>query len=119
MLLRWMRARFPSQIIPEETANAVRNHSAWDVHNRVTEVFLNLARAQHSQGTLDPEVQIGLGVLFYTNSEFNRAKDCFESALSVLPRVCTHPHSLLRTLMFRLAGLPTMEQIRFFVVERQ
>jgi len=99
MLLGWMRARFPSQTIPEETANAVRSHSAWDVHSRVTEVFLNLAREQHSQGILDPEVQIGLGVLFYTNSEFNRARDCFESALSVLPRVRTQPHRLSRTLM--------------------
>jgi len=95
MLLRWMRARFPSQPIPEEAANAVRNHSAWDAHNRVTDVFLNLARAQHSQGALDPEVQIGLGVLFYTNSEFDRAKDCFRSALSALPRVRTNLHCLL------------------------
>ena len=87
MLLRWMRARFPSQSIPDETAMAVKNHSTWDAHNRVTEVFLNLARAQHEQGTLDPEVQIGLGVLFYTNSEFDRAKDCFESALSARPKV--------------------------------
>jgi peroxin-5 len=87
MLLRWVRARFPSQHIPEETINAVRNNSVWDAHNRVTEAFLNLARTQHSQGTLDPEVQIGLGILFYTNSEFDRAKDCFESSLSVRPRV--------------------------------
>lgn len=70
--------------------NAVRNNSAWDAHNRVTEVFLNLARIQHGQGMLDPEVQIGLGVLFYTNSEFDRAKDCFESALTVRPRVRDH-----------------------------
>lgn len=86
MLLRWMRTRFPSQHIPEETVNAVRHNSLWDAHSRVTEVFLNLARTQHSQSTLDPDVQIGLGILFYTNSEFDRAKDCFESALSVRPR---------------------------------
>jgi peroxin-5 len=119
MLLRWMRARFPSHTIPEETANAVQNHSAWDVHNRVTEVFLNLARTQHNQGILDPEVQIALGVLFYTNSEFDRAKDCFESALSVLPRARIYPHNFLRILTFRLAGLPIVEQIGFFVVEWQ
>jgi peroxin-5 len=92
-LLRWMRARFPSQHIPEETANAVRNNSTWDAHNRVTEIFLNLARTQHSQGILDPEVQIGLGILFYTNAEFDRAKDCFESALSTRPKVCNNPQS--------------------------
>lgn len=90
MLLRWLRARFPTHPIPEETANAVKNHSTWDAHNRVTDVFLNLARAQHSEGTLDPEVQIGLGVLFYTNSDFERAKDCFESALSARPAVSNY-----------------------------
>jgi peroxin-5 len=86
MLLRWLRARYPQHPIPDETADAVRNQSAWSAHARITEVFLNLARAQHSQGILDPEVQIGLGVLFYTNSEFDRAKDCFESALSTRPK---------------------------------
>lgn len=91
MLLRWLRARFPSQPIPEDTVYAVKNHSTWDAHNRVTEVFLNLVRAQHSaEGQVDPEVQIGLGVLFYTNSEFDRAKDCFESALSTRPGVRVH-----------------------------
>jgi peroxin-5 len=87
MLLRWLRERFPEHHIPDETTNAVRNQSAWSAHARITEVFLNLARTQHSQGILDPEVQIGLGVLFYTNSEFDRAKDCFESALSARPKV--------------------------------
>jgi peroxin-5 len=86
MLLRWLRGRFPQHPIPEESANAVKNTSTWNAHNYVKEVFLNLARAQYSQGIVDPDVQIGLGVLFYTNSEFDRAKDCFESALSARPK---------------------------------
>ena len=61
-------------------------NSAWDTHSRITEVFLNLARMQNNQGVLDPDVQIGLGVLFYNNSDYDRAKDCFEAALSVRPR---------------------------------
>jgi peroxin-5 len=61
-------------------------NSAWDTHSRVTDVFLNLARDQHSKGVLDGDVQIGLGVLFYTNSEYDRAKDCFEAALSARPK---------------------------------
>ena len=62
-------------------------NSAWDTHGRITDVFLNLARDQHAQGGMDPDVQIGLGVLFYTNGEYDRAKDCFEAALGVRPRV--------------------------------
>jgi peroxin-5 len=57
----------------------------WDTHTRLTEVFLDLARTQHSQGVMDPDVQIALGILFYTNNDYDRAKDCFETALTVRP----------------------------------
>lgn len=87
MLLRWLRARFPAQNVPEETLKAMSTNSSWDTHTRITDLFLNLARQQHSQGAMDPDVQIGLGVLFYTNGEYDRAKDCFESALGVRPKV--------------------------------
>ncbi|KAF5380594.1 hypothetical protein D9615_004619 [Tricholomella constricta] len=86
MLLRWLRARFPSLDIPESTIKAMATHSSWDAHNRITELFLTLARSQHAEGVVDPDVQIGMGVLFYTNGEYDRAKDCFESALAVRPR---------------------------------
>ncbi|KAJ7496031.1 hypothetical protein B0H11DRAFT_2155850 [Mycena galericulata] len=85
MLLRWIRSRFPSHQIPPETIAAVATNSMWDTHSRLTEVFLDLARTQHSRGEMDPDVQIALGILFYTNSEYDRAKDCFETALSARP----------------------------------
>ncbi|KAJ7924984.1 hypothetical protein B0H13DRAFT_1171317 [Mycena leptocephala] len=84
-LLRWIRSRFPDLPVPAETIAAVATNSTWDTHARLTDVFLGLARTQHSRGEMDPDVQIALGVLFYTNSEYDRAKDCFESALSVRP----------------------------------
>ncbi|KAF9469877.1 hypothetical protein BDZ94DRAFT_1151032 [Collybia nuda] len=85
-LLRWLRARFPSMEIPDETIKAMTTHSSWDTHSRITDLFLNLARSQHAQGVMDPEVQVGLGVLFYTNGDYDRAKDCFESALIARPK---------------------------------
>ncbi|KAJ6594164.1 hypothetical protein B0H19DRAFT_1012254 [Mycena capillaripes] len=85
MLLRWIRSRFPAHPVPAETIAAVATNSVWDTHARLTDVFLDLARTQHSRSEMDPDVQIALGILFYTNSEYDRAKDCFESALSVRP----------------------------------
>jgi peroxin-5 len=86
MLLRWLSARFPDFPISQEAWESLSS-SAWHSHEQVTEVFINLAREQHSRGEMDPDVQIGLGVLFYTNGNFERAKDCFEAALSVRPNV--------------------------------
>ena len=89
----------------------MKNHSTWDAHNRVTDVFLNLVRTQHiDEGRVDPDVQIGLGVLFYTNSEFDRAKDCFESALSARPGVRSRwKRTQLYRSIYYLLGLPSVE----------
>ena len=86
MLLRWLRARFPDASIRPD-AQEVITKSLWRSHDIVTEAFLNVARTQHAQGVIDPDVQLALGVLFYTNNTYDRAKDCFEAALSIRPTV--------------------------------
>ncbi|KAK1235744.1 Peroxisomal membrane signal receptor PTS1 [Marasmius sp. AFHP31] len=85
MLLRWLMARYPERHVSEETVKTMSTNSSWDTHTRITDLFLGLARDQHSKGVVDPDVQIALGVLFYTNGEYDRAKDCFETALTVQP----------------------------------
>ncbi|KIJ18718.1 hypothetical protein PAXINDRAFT_167276 [Paxillus involutus ATCC 200175] len=86
MLWRWLRARFPTFPISEDVGKAVQSHSAWDSHARLTDAFLALARQQYDQGIVDADVQIALGVLFYGTGEYDRAKDCFESGLSLRPQ---------------------------------
>lgn len=50
---------------------------------------MNLARDQHQAGIVDADIQMALGVLFYQTGEFERARDCWVSALSVRPNVST------------------------------
>ncbi|GBE81169.1 Peroxisomal targeting signal receptor [Sparassis crispa] len=85
MLLRWLQARFPSYEIPQDAWDSL-SQSTWHSHERAKEVFLDIARDQYSQGEIDPDVQMGLGVLFYTTTDYTRAKDCFETALTVRPK---------------------------------
>jgi len=87
MLLRWFRARYPDVEVPQSTIDAVGKNSTWDTHGKITDLFMTLARVQHSRNEMDPDLQIGLGVLFYTNGEYDRAQDCFVSALGARPKV--------------------------------
>ncbi|KAM0751124.1 TPR-like protein [Meredithblackwellia eburnea MCA 4105] len=92
-LEKWLSLAYPSLNVPApDTSHPV---SPWDTSNRVIDMFLAAARAgpqarapgQSDELTdiVDPDVQVGLGVLFYSNSDYERARDCFEAALSVRP----------------------------------
>lgn len=117
MLLRWLRAQYPSQHIPEDTWTSVRRNSTWDAHDRITEVFLDLARTQHTEGVMEPDVQIALGVLFYNNNDFDRAKDCFEAALSARPKVTYFCRILLDLWPIKRLGLFIVEPAWFFIIK--
>jgi len=83
-LVRWLLAKYPS-LVPEELKGPLPA-SQWASHDRAEEAFLAVARHHHAQGHMDPDLQIGLGVLLYTNADFDKAKDCFESALVARPK---------------------------------
>lgn len=84
MLLRWLQAAHPDAEI-SQTAWSSLQESSWYSQQQVTQAFLDYARVQHSRGIVDADLQAGLGVLFYTSNQFDRAKDCFEAAISVRP----------------------------------
>lgn len=84
MLLCWLQAAHPDAEI-SQTAWASLRESSWYSNQQVAQAFIDYARLQHSKGIVDADLQAGLGVLFYTSNQFDRAKDCFEAALSVRP----------------------------------
>ncbi|CAO1630780.1 unnamed protein product [Sympodiomycopsis kandeliae] len=57
----------------------------WATLNAVTSLFLSAARENAQRGIVDAEVQVGLGVLFYADSSYEKAEDCFRAALEVRP----------------------------------
>ncbi|KAI6709754.1 hypothetical protein JHW43_007733 [Diplocarpon mali] len=83
-LERWLSVKYPSIIPP-----SALSHSA-DVgftdrhllHEKITDLFISAAQLSPDGEHMDPDVQVGLGVLFYGAEEYDKAVDCFSAALA-------------------------------------
>ncbi|ODH52096.1 hypothetical protein GX48_01649 [Paracoccidioides brasiliensis] len=83
-LERWLSVKYP-QLVDPNSLSADTDLSFTDrhiLHERVTDLFIQAAQLSPQGEHMDPDVQVGLGVLFYGAEEYHKAVDCFSAALA-------------------------------------
>lgn len=80
MLNRWADTKYPGFYNSAELEGKRDEHE--NIHSKMTRRFLSLVNRINS---VDPDIQLCLGLLFYANDEFDRTIDCFQAALKVNP----------------------------------
>lgn len=85
-LEKWIATKYPDICSQARTQEPrLENEDRFQLHNRVTELFIRAAQISPDGANMDADVQVGLGVLFYGNEDFEKAVDCFNAALAVRP----------------------------------
>lgn len=105
-LERWLSHKYPSVINPNEVSGDA-DLGFTDrqlLHERVTDLFIQAAQLSPSGAQMDPDVQVGLGVLFYCAEEYDKAVDCFSAALASTESGTTNQQEQLHLLWNRLGA---------------
>lgn len=104
-LERWLATKYPSLMDgPLSDAAEVGFTDRQALHDKVTELFIKAAQLSPTGEQMDPDVQVGLGVLFYGAEEYDKAVDCFGAALASTESGTTNQQSQLHLLWNRLGA---------------
>ncbi|KAH7034899.1 uncharacterized protein B0I36DRAFT_238260 [Microdochium trichocladiopsis] len=105
-LERWLSVRYPSIVSPADLtpANELGFTERQVLHDKVTKLFIEAARLSPDGEHMDPDVQVGLGVLFYGAEEYEKAVDCFSAALASSELGAVNKRSQIHLLWNRLGA---------------
>jgi peroxin-5 len=85
-LERWISTKYPQLAEKARQENPrISDEDRYSLNKRVTELFMKAAQLSPDHANMDADVQLGLGVLFYANEDFDKTIDCFKAALSIRP----------------------------------
>ena len=105
-LERWLATKYPRIILPSDLSQD-SEYGFTDrhlLHEKVTNLFIQAAQLSPDGEHMDPDVQVGLGVLFYGDEEYEKAVDCFESALASTEAGTTNQRQQIHLLWNRLGA---------------
>ena len=105
-LERWLSVKYP-QIIPPNGLSSDVDVGFTDrhqLHEKVTGYFIQAAQLSPDGEHMDPDVQLGLGVLFYGQEEYDKAVDCFSAALASHESGTSNQQNQLHLLWNRLGA---------------
>ena len=105
-LERWLSVKYPSVIPPEQLSSAadVGFTDRMQLHDKVKDCFIRAAQLSPDGEHMDPDVQVGLGVLFYGSEDYDKAVDCFEAALASTEMGTSNQKSQIHLLWNRLGA---------------
>ena len=105
-LERWLSVKYPQVHPPDQVSEAsdVGFTEQAIIHEKVTNLFIKAAQLSPSGELMDPDVQVGLGVLFYGDDDFEKAVDCFNSALASHETGTTNREAQVHLLWNRLGA---------------
>ncbi|KAL8768558.1 MAG: hypothetical protein Q9209_005243 [Squamulea sp. 1 TL-2023] len=105
-LERWLSTKYPNILPPDQIsqASAMGFTDRHLLHEKVTAHFIRAAQLSPAGASMDPDVQVGLGVLFYGCEEYTKAVDCFESALASTEQGLSNSASQAHLLWNRLGA---------------
>lgn len=105
-LERWLSIKYPSIISPSDLSleREVGFTDRHLLHEKVTALFIRAAQLSPDGEHMDPDVQVGLGVLFYGAEEYDKAVDCFSAALASTESGTTNQREQVHLLWNRLGA---------------
>lgn len=105
-LERWLSVKYPSIISPADLSPStdLGFTDRQILHDKVTDLFIKAANLSPGGEHMDPDVQVGLGVLFYGAEEYEKAVDCFSAALASSEQGSSNQSSQVHLLWNRLGA---------------